>query len=206
MATLAPLAPSSVEFLLKDHEQLWLQLRHMYGYLLKVYAFYVAVFGATFAATIKLLSDRARGTDPTALLASPWTLPAWFVESSVVLIVLLTTTLLLHTVKHRVVSTEYADALNAIRLAFVEHDAQMARYLKLPTGPFGNSKWWNIDFFSYAAVDVLSGLLLASVGLYLAYANMSSPAVCGSLLVVVVLGLWCVPWLVLWSSQLPTRG
>jgi hypothetical protein len=93
-----------------------------------------------------------------------------------------------------------------MRLAFVEHDAQMARYLKLPTGPFRNSKWWNIDFFSYAAVDVLSGLLLASVGLYLAYANMSSPAVCGSLLVVVVLGLWCVPWLVLWSSHVPTRG
>jgi hypothetical protein len=86
MAPLTPVSPSSFEFLLKEHEQIWLQLRHMYGYLLKVYAFYVAVLGATFAATIKLLADSARGTD---LLASPTQLPAFFVASSVTLLVVL---------------------------------------------------------------------------------------------------------------------
>jgi hypothetical protein len=169
----------------------------MYGYLLKVYAFYVAVLGATFAATIKLLSD---GTEKQGgLLASPTQLPAFFIGPTIVLLIVLAISVLLHVVKLRTVSTEYADALNAIRRAFLEHDAQMEPYLTLPKGLFPGNKWWNIDFFSYASVAVFSGLLLASLSLFAAV-NIYSGIVAGVLLIV-----WSTWWVCLWNKLVPTR-
>jgi hypothetical protein len=99
---------------------------------------------------------------------------------TIVLLAVLAIAVLLHVVKLRTVSTEYADAFNAIRRAFLEHDAQMEPYLTLPRGLFPGNKWWNIDFFSYASVVVFSRLLLAlSAGLPpFTFAASLSPGCC----------------------------
>jgi hypothetical protein len=190
--------------MLKEHEQLWLQLRHMYGYLLKVYAFYVAALGATVAVTITLLSENAKRTEVKALLTSPEHLPGFFVVPSLVLLVALGATLLLHIMKFRNVSTEYAEALNAIRRGFYEHDVAVQPYLALPRGGFPGSKWWNVDAISFGSVAFFSGILAGCLVLFAMIRLAESPAFqCGALAGVVVFIGWCIGWAVLWGMLVP---
>ena len=158
LAVMPSLSSVSIEFLLKEYEQLWLQLRDMYNYLLKVYGFYITVLGAAIAGTVTLLHTETG-------VQSPLSLPTFFVVASIGVLVILAATLMLHVAKLRSVATEYLNALNRIRRGFCELDQPVDTYLNLDAKDFTGSKWRNIDFYSYASVALLSGLLLAALDL-----------------------------------------
>jgi hypothetical protein len=194
----------SYQFLLKEHDQLWAEIRHMYGYLGKVYALYVAALGAILAATITLLSQAGRQAGVGGpLLVSPVQLPAFFVVPSTLLLVVLSATLLLHILKFRLVAIEYTTAMNSIRRAFHDHDEAVRPYLELPKQPFTGRKWWNADFFSYASATFLSALLTGSLGGYLSL-RLDAPASCSSLVAASLLIAWSGLWICLWRCKVPS--
>jgi hypothetical protein len=124
---------------------------------------------------------------------------------SIVLLVALGATLMLHVVKFRTVAIEYTDALNDVRRAFHDHDTAVQGYLKLPTTPFAVSRWWNADFFSYSSVTFFSGLLLASLGWFVSL-SFNVPSVCRILIGAGLGILWSVLWVGLWKCKVPKRG
>lgn len=187
------LSRESVDFLLKEYEQLMLEIRHMYGYLLKVYGFYITVLGVVIAGAATLLHTEEE-------IRSPLTLPPFFVVASIVVLVILAATLMLYIAKLRSVATGYVNALNRIRRGFFENDRPIVDpYLDLPIEDFSGSKWrnrgfwWNIDFFSYASVAVLSGLLLAAGSLFVAV------SVCSVTVAAVLFVLWGGLWVGIWA-------
>ena len=199
LAVMPSLSSVSIEFLLKEYEQLWLQLRDMYNYLLKVYGFYITVLGAAIAGTVTLLHTETG-------VQSPLSLPTFFVVASIGVLVILAATLMLHVAKLRSVATEYLNALNRIRRGFCELDQPVDTYLNLDAKDFTGSKWRNIDFYSYASVALLSGLLLAALDLFLSYKReMLPPLFCVVSLGVILIMVWCAAWVGIWPRASKPR-
>ena len=120
--------PGSREFLLKEYEQVWLMLRHIYRVQDRAMALYLALLAAI-AAWVNSLP-----TDPEKLkpaLEGPGRPGAfWFV--AFLLFVMLSATLLILLARWWVLSVEYTSALNKIRAAFESNDPALTPFLLLP--------------------------------------------------------------------------